>query len=145
MLCTNWGIQNLVTVVGRAAAVPHVHPQRFRHDSPRCVIGGNGILQNLKRSEWKARIDNTGAQVIDLSLASASTSVSWPRLVHDCNPRLRRTKNLVKLLAVAPGRRLHREHVMEVLGPDQGTRSCCQMGQLSRAAGVRGRAERLYG
>jgi hypothetical protein len=62
VLCTNWGIQNLVAVVGRAAAVRHVHPQRFRHDSPRCVIGAMDPA-NLKRSEWKARIDNTGLRL----------------------------------------------------------------------------------
>jgi len=138
VLCTNWGIQDLVTVVGRAAAVRHVHPQRFRHDSPRCVIGAMDPA-NLKRSEWKARIDNTGLRLSIYLLRRL------PRQCPGRNLRLRRTKNLVKLLAVAPGRRLHREQVMEVLGPDQGTRSSCQMARLSRAAGVRGRAERLYG
>src|SRR6266581_4443432 len=42
-----------------------------------------------------------------------------PRLIHDGDWRLRKTKNLVKLLALAPGHRLHREQLMEVLWPDQ--------------------------
>src|SRR5688572_11860550 len=42
-----------------------------------------------------------------------------PRPIHDAEWRLRKTKNLVKLLALAPGHQLHREQLMEVLWPDQ--------------------------
>src|SRR3954454_621178 len=34
--------------------------------------------------------------------------------------RLRKAKSLVKLLALSPGRRLHREQVMELLWPERG-------------------------
>lgn len=42
-----------------------------------------------------------------------------PRLVQDREWRLRKTKNLVKLLALAPSHRLHREHLIDVLWPEQ--------------------------
>ncbi|MBV9547095.1 MAG: AAA family ATPase [Chloroflexi bacterium] len=41
------------------------------------------------------------------------------REVDDGDWRLRKSKNLVKLLALAPGHRLHREQLLEVLWPDQ--------------------------
>ncbi|HEY3060705.1 MAG TPA: AAA family ATPase, partial [Chloroflexota bacterium] len=42
-----------------------------------------------------------------------------PRRIHESEWRLRKTKNLVKLLALAPGQHLHREQLVEVLWPDQ--------------------------
>src|SRR5688572_18727945 len=42
-----------------------------------------------------------------------------PRPVHDAEWRLRKTKSLVKLLALAPGHQLHREQLLELLWPDQ--------------------------
>src|ERR687894_1019092 len=37
--------------------------------------------------------------------------------------RLRKAANLVKLLALSPGHRLHREQIMDVLWPDLGRRA----------------------
>ncbi|HEX7170563.1 MAG TPA: hypothetical protein VF206_06990, partial [Rubrobacter sp.] len=37
--------------------------------------------------------------------------------------RLRKAASLVKLLALAPGRRLHRERAMDLLWPDLGTKA----------------------
>ncbi|MPZ15383.1 MAG: AAA family ATPase [Chloroflexi bacterium] len=41
-----------------------------------------------------------------------------PRRIDDAEWRLRKAKSLVKLLALAPGHRLHREQVMDALWPD---------------------------
>src|SRR5688572_25835447 len=41
-----------------------------------------------------------------------------PRVISDAEWKLRKAKSLVKLLALAPGYRLHREQVMDVLWPD---------------------------
>jgi integrase/recombinase XerC len=35
---TDRGIRNLLAVLGRRAAVPHVHPHRFRHDTARRLL-----------------------------------------------------------------------------------------------------------
>ena len=40
-----------------------------------------------------------------------------PRLIEEDRWRLRKVRNLVKLLALAPGHSLHREQVMEMLWP----------------------------
>jgi DNA-binding SARP family transcriptional activator len=45
-----------------------------------------------------------------------------PRLIEEGQWRLRRARSLLKLLALAPGHRLHREQVMETLWPDLGMR-----------------------
>src|SRR5437879_4845847 len=63
-------------------------------------------------------MDDVGPALSIRLLGGFHVSVG-PRLVHDSDWRLRKTKNLVKLLALAPGHRLHREQVMEVLWPDQ--------------------------
>ncbi|MBI3967531.1 MAG: hypothetical protein HY329_17990 [Chloroflexi bacterium] len=42
-----------------------------------------------------------------------------PRPVHESEWRLRKTKSLVKLLALACGHQLHREQLMELLWPEQ--------------------------
>ncbi|HEU5315316.1 MAG TPA: AAA family ATPase [Chloroflexota bacterium] len=42
-----------------------------------------------------------------------------PRHIHESEWRLRKTKNLVKLLALATDQHLHREQLVEVLWPDQ--------------------------
>jgi DNA-binding SARP family transcriptional activator len=57
--------------------------------------------------------------VLSVSLLGGFHVRVGPRLVHDSDWRLRKTKNLIKLLALAPGHRLHREQVMELLWPDQ--------------------------
>lgn len=43
-----------------------------------------------------------------------------PRLIEEGRWRLRKARSLLKLLALAPGHRLHREQVMETLWPDLG-------------------------
>jgi predicted ATPase/DNA-binding SARP family transcriptional activator/DNA-binding CsgD family transcriptional regulator len=43
-----------------------------------------------------------------------------PRLIEEGRWRLRKARSLLKLLALAPGHRLHREQVMETLWPDSG-------------------------
>ena len=45
------------------------------------------------------------------------------RVVRDDSWRLRKAASLVKLLALAPDHRLHREQVMELLWPDSGRRA----------------------
>ena len=41
-----------------------------------------------------------------------------PRVIGEDQWRLRKARSLVKLLALSPGHRLHREQVMETLWPD---------------------------
>ena len=43
-----------------------------------------------------------------------------PLLIEENQLRLRKAKSLIKLLALAPGHRLHREQVMETLWPELG-------------------------
>src|SRR3712207_4530320 len=45
------------------------------------------------------------------------------RIIEDGAWRLRKAANLVKLLALSPGHRLHREQIMDVLWPDLGRRA----------------------
>ena len=46
-----------------------------------------------------------------------------PRTIEQDRWRLRKAASLVKLLALAPGHRLHREQVMDLLWPDLATRA----------------------
>src|SRR5215218_8233888 len=46
-----------------------------------------------------------------------------PRAITQDAWRLRKAASLVKLLALAPGHRLHREQAMDVLWPDSGRRA----------------------
>ncbi len=63
------------------------------------------------------RGDTTATQLsIDL-LGGFSVSVG-ARAIADGEWRLRRVKSLIKLLALAPKHRLHREHVMDLLWPE---------------------------
>lgn len=61
-----------------------------------------------------------------------------PRAIDDGEWRLRKAKSLVKLLALAPGHRLHREQVMDVLWPDLGPQAAAN--QLRKAVHVARRA-----
>src|SRR5215213_9988555 len=45
------------------------------------------------------------------------------RVVESSSWRLRKAQSLVKLLALAPGHRLHRERIMDVLWPDLDAKS----------------------
>ena len=45
------------------------------------------------------------------------------RSIEDGGWRLRKAASLVKLLALAPGHRLHRERAMDLLWPDLGTKA----------------------
>src|ERR687889_774437 len=55
-------------------------------------------------------------------LGSFSVSVG-SRILEEGAWRLRKAANLVKLLALSPGHRLHREQLMDVLWPDLGRRA----------------------
>ena len=55
-------------------------------------------------------------------LGGFSVSVGF-RNIHGNAWRLRKAANLVKLLAVSPGHRMHREQIMEALWPELGTRA----------------------
>ena len=56
-------------------------------------------------------------------LGGFRVSVGPRRIIEEQAWRLRKAAALVKLLALAPGHRLHREHVMDLLWPDSGRRA----------------------
>src|SRR5215208_320502 len=69
------------------------------------------------------RIGSTGTcrselEVVRIGLLGSFRLWVGPRLIEEDRWRLRKAKSLIKLLALAPGHRLHREQVMEVLWPD---------------------------
>jgi predicted ATPase/DNA-binding SARP family transcriptional activator/DNA-binding CsgD family transcriptional regulator len=61
-------------------------------------------------------------EVVRIGLLGGFRLSVGPRLIEEDRWRLRKAKSLLKLLALAPGHRLHREQVMETLWPDLGMR-----------------------
>jgi DNA-binding SARP family transcriptional activator len=76
--------------------------------------GANSLLD-------EARAKESGAVRIGL-LGSLSVTVG-DRKVDESAWRLRKAASLVKVLALAPGHRLHRERVMDLLWPDLSPRA----------------------
>src|ERR671910_3733534 len=85
-----------------AAHHHHQHPQQHR-DGP---IGA----------------ERNRAEVVRIGLLGGFRVWVGPRLIEEDRWRLRKARSLLKLLALAPGHRLHREQVMETLWPDSGMR-----------------------
>ena len=61
-------------------------------------------------------------EVVRIGLLGGFRVWVGPRLIEEDQLRLRKARSLLKLLALAPGHRLHREQVMETLWPDSGMR-----------------------
>ena len=61
-------------------------------------------------------------EVVRIGLLGGFRLSVGPRLIEEGRWRLRKARSLIKLLALAPGHRLHREQVMETLWPDLGMR-----------------------
>jgi two-component SAPR family response regulator len=61
-------------------------------------------------------------EVVRIGLLGGFRLSVGPRLIEEDRWRLRKARSLLKLLALAPGHRLHREQVMETLWPDSGMR-----------------------
>jgi predicted ATPase/DNA-binding SARP family transcriptional activator/DNA-binding CsgD family transcriptional regulator len=61
-------------------------------------------------------------EVVRIGLLGGFRVWVGPRLIEEDRWRLRNARSLLKLLALAPGHRLHREQVMETLWPDSGMR-----------------------
>ncbi|HEX2740529.1 MAG TPA: BTAD domain-containing putative transcriptional regulator, partial [Rubrobacter sp.] len=62
-------------------------------------------------------------EVVRLKLLGGFRVTIGDRAIAEAGWRLRKAASLVKLLALAPGRRLHREQVMDALWPDLGRRA----------------------
>ena len=60
----------------------------------------------------------SGADGMRISLLGRFCVSVGPRAIEDDGWRLRKAKSIVKLLALAPGHRLHREQVLSLLWPD---------------------------
>ncbi len=60
----------------------------------------------------------SGTPQVNVWLLGTFRAAVGTRVIHDSAWRLRRARNLIKLLALAPGHRLHKEQVTEVLWPD---------------------------
>src|SRR5918994_1508601 len=61
-------------------------------------------------------------EVVRIGLLGGFRLSVGPRLIEEDRWRLRKAKSLLKLLALAPGHRLHREQLIETLWPDLGMR-----------------------
>ena len=61
-------------------------------------------------------------EVVRIGLLGGFRLSVGPRLIEENQWRLRNARSLLKLLALAPSHRLHREQVMETLWPDLGMR-----------------------
>jgi DNA-binding response OmpR family regulator len=59
-------------------------------------------------------------EAVRISLLGGFRVWVGPRLIEEDRWRLRKARNLIKLLTLAPGHRLHREQVMEALWPELG-------------------------
>jgi DNA-binding SARP family transcriptional activator len=75
-------------------------------------------LDDIRRS-----IDPSGRryETVRVKLLGSFTISVGSRTISQDEWRLRKAANLIKLLALAPGHRLHREQLMEALWPDLGT------------------------
>jgi hypothetical protein len=62
-------------------------------------------------------------EVVRIGLLGGFRFRVGPRVIEGDRWRLRKARSLVKLLALAPGHRLHREQVMEALWPGSGVRN----------------------
>src|SRR5215212_8431832 len=65
----------------------------------------------------------TRSEAIRVWLLGGFRVLAASRIIEDNEWRLRKAASLVKLLALAPGHRLHREQVMDVLWPDLGKKA----------------------
>ena len=74
------------------------------------------------RSEYEAPTGDKPKAVRVWLLGGFSVSVG-SRIIEDNKWRLRKAATLVKLLALAPGHRLHREQAMDLLWPDLGKKA----------------------
>jgi predicted ATPase/DNA-binding SARP family transcriptional activator len=64
-------------------------------------------------------LDRAGAEVeLRIRLLGGFEASAGPRTIDDAAWKLRKARNLIKLLALAQGHRLHREQVLEALWPD---------------------------
>ena len=70
-----------------------------------------------RRDSEPARSSDAGAAVRARLLGRFGVSVG-SRVITEDDWRLRKAASLVKLLVLAPGHRLHREQVLELLWPD---------------------------
>ena len=61
-------------------------------------------------------------EVVRIGLLGGFRLSVGPRLIEEDRWRLRKARSLLKLLALAPGHRLHREQLIETLWPDLGMR-----------------------
>ena len=91
------------------------------------------------RADPSSRGDDTGAETtpqLNVWLLGTFRVAAGTRVIHDSAWRLRRARSLVKLLALAPGHRLHREQVIEALWPEldpgRATNSLHQVLHLTR-------------
>jgi DNA-binding SARP family transcriptional activator len=63
------------------------------------------------------------AETLRIRMLGGFRVSAGPRLIEENAWRLKKAANLVKLLALAPGHRLHREQAMDLLWPDLGTQA----------------------
>jgi DNA-binding SARP family transcriptional activator len=66
--------------------------------------------------------DRSAPEVVRVWLLGGFSITVGERKVDESAWRLRKAASLVKLLALAPGHRLHREQIMDTLWPDLGRR-----------------------
>jgi len=90
----------MIGLTQRHSAVQHHHDQQLRRSST-----------GAARSE---------PEVVRIGLLGGFRLWVASRLIEEDRWRLRKAKSLIKLLALAPGHRLHREQVMAVLWPELG-------------------------
>ena len=80
-----------------------------------------------RRPKTKMGVDAKGTserlEAIRIRLLGGFEVTVGARRIEEGAWRLRKAANLIKLLALAPGHRLHREQIMDALWPDLGTRA----------------------
>ena len=111
----------LATVVASYRTTTLTLTARLREESATGIMmptGGSSYFENSAHERH-----GEAPEVVRIRLLGDFEVSVGTRTIADSSWRLRKAASFVKLLALAPGHRLHRERAMDLLWPDLGTKA----------------------